>query len=225
VLHGYDQEMASHVETLRAEFDDLRVLFLEAADDALIRRYVSTKRKHPLLKGDGTLSSAIAEERERLSLAKAVADVVIDTSELNPHQLREQLAGRFSDEASSEAMRISVTSFGFKHGLPLDVDMVIDCRFLPNPHWDNQLRPFSGQDEAVRDFVLNRDVTQRFLDRLLELLEELLPAYVEEGKSYFTLGFGCTGGRHRSVAVAETVAAKLKDSGWLPRVSHRDIDR
>lgn len=225
VMHGYDEEMAAQVEALRSELDHARVLFLEASDDVVIRRYVSTKRRHPLAVNEATLSVAIAEERARLDRAKAAADLVIDTSDLNPHQLREELASRFDDSPPSEQMRLSVTSFGFKHGLPLDVDMVIDCRFLPNPHWDPELRPFSGQDEQVQEFVLEREVTQKFLDRLLEMLGDLLPAYVEEGKSYFTIAFGCTGGRHRSVAVAETVAGRLEDMGWRPRVSHRDIDR
>lgn len=224
VLHGYDDDMAVEVEALRSKAADVRVLFLDAADDALIRRYESTKRRHPLLVGDTTLTTAIAEERQRLSLAKDSADLVIDTTALNPHQLREQLNERFGDDVARGLMRVAVTSFGFKHGLPLDVDMVIDCRFLPNPHWDDELRPFSGQDTEVQQFVLGRELTQRFLDRLMALLDELLPAYVDEGKSYFTVAFGCTGGRHRSVAVAETVGAQLRDRGWTPRISHRDID-
>ncbi len=227
VLHGYDDDMAMQVEALRAEMLEFRVVFLDASDDVLIRRYISTKRRHPLTLDDNeeaTLSAAIAEERNLLNLAKSSADLVIDTSALNPHQLRERLKEKFGDESAQEGMRIAVTSFGFKHGLPLDVDMVIDCRFLPNPHWDAALRPFSGKDEVIQEFVLNREITQRFLDRLTELLADLLPAYVEEGKAYFTIAFGCTGGRHRSVAVAETMTQRLKDSGWMPRLSHRDIE-
>ncbi len=225
VMHGYDEEMASQVESLRAELEQLRVVFLEASDEVLIRRYESTKRRHPLADDSLPVATAIENERRRLMQAKEAADLVIDTSDLNPHQLREVLSSSFALTTDDHAMRIAVTSFGFKHGLPLDVDMVIDCRFLPNPHWNPELRPFSGQDDNVRAYVLERDVTERFLDRLYSLLDELLPAYAEEGKSYFTIAFGCTGGRHRSVAVAETVAGRLKSEDRVPRVFHRDIDR
>lgn len=225
VMHGYDDDMASQVESLREELENLRVVFLEAADEVLIRRYESTKRRHPLADDGLALADAIADERRRLLQAKEKADLVIDTSELNPHQLRESLSSTFAAGGDDHAMRVAVSSFGFKHGLPLDVDMVIDCRFLPNPHWNPELRPFSGQDGNVRSFVLDRTVTERFLERLHVLLEELLPAYADEGKSYFTVAFGCTGGRHRSVAVAETVAERLTSEGWAPRVFHRDIDR
>jgi UPF0042 nucleotide-binding protein len=225
VMHGYDDDMAFQVESLREELENLRVVFLEAADEVLIRRYESTKRRHPLADDGLPLVEAIAAERRRLLQAKEKADLVIDTSELNPHQLRESLSSTFAAGSDDHAMRVAVSSFGFKHGLPLDVDMVIDCRFLPNPHWSPELRPFSGQDGNVRSFVLDRTVTERFLERLHALLEELLPAYAEEGKSYFTVAFGCTGGRHRSVAVAEQVAERLTSEGWVPRVFHRDIDR
>ena len=201
------------------------MVFLEASDEVIIRRYESTKRRHPLSADvDDVLPDAIAEERRRLGRAKASADLVIDTSDLNPHQLREVLTGHFGGEAIDD-MRITISSFGFKNGLPLDVDMVIDCRFLPNPHWDPELRPNSGLDDPVRSYVLERDVTKRFMDRLVGLLDELLPAYVAEGKAYFSVAFGCTGGRHRSVAVAEEVAARLVEHGWTPRVTHRDIER
>jgi len=225
VLHGYDEEMASQVESLRTELEQLKVVFLEASDRVLLRRYKSTKRRHPLADDGMAVADAIAAERRRLLQAKESADLVIDTSDLNPYQLRESLSATFAAGGDDQAMRVAVTSFGFKHGLPLDADMVIDCRFLPNPHWNPELRPFSGQDDEVRVFVLEREVTQRFLDRLEALLEELLPAYAAEGKSYFTVAFGCTGGRHRSVAVAEYVAARLASENWAPRVFHRDIER
>jgi UPF0042 nucleotide-binding protein len=225
VMHGYDEEMASQVESLRSELEQLRVVFLEASDEVLIRRYESTKRRHPLADDSMPVAAAIENERRRLMAAKEAADLVIDTSELNPHQLRDVLSSSFALDEDDHGMRLAVTSFGFKHGLPLDVDMVIDCRFLPNPHWNPELRPFSGQDGNVRAYVLEREVTERFLDRLYALLDELLPAYAEEGKSYFTVAFGCTGGRHRSVAVAETVASRLTSEGRVPRVFHRDIDR
>lgn len=225
VMHGYDEEMASQVESLRSELEHLTVVFLESSDGVLLRRYKSTKRRHPLADGTSPVADSIADERRRLLHAKESADLVIDTSDLNPHQLRDVLASSFAASSDEHAMRIGVSSFGFKHGLPLDVDMVIDCRFLPNPHWIPELRPFSGKDESVREYVLEREVTERFLARLKPLLDDLLPAYAEEGKSYFTVAFGCTGGRHRSVAVAEAVAEHLSSGGWVPRVSHRDIDR
>lgn len=224
VMAGYDAEMANHVETLREQFSNLTVLFLEAADEVLIRRYESTKRRHPLDNGTG-VASAIGQERGRLMQARGAADLVIDTSDLNPHRLRERLIGHFGSTEDVGAMRITVSSFGFKHGIPLDVDMVMDCRFLPNPHWDPDLRPYSGKDPEIQKYVLEREDTETFLDRLDSLLDGLLPAYIEEGKSYLGLAFGCTGGRHRSVAVAEEIARRLKDKGWQPRVSHRDIDR
>jgi len=225
VMHGYDEEMASQVDALRAELEQLHVVFLEASDDVLLRRYKSTKRRHPLAEGDEPVAAAIAAERTRLLQAKESADLVVDTTDLNPHQLRDLLASSFATKSSDHAMRVAVTSFGFKHGLPLDVDMVIDCRFLPNPHWNPELRPYSGKDANVREFVLEREMTARFLAHLDPLLDDLLPAYAEEGKSYFTVAFGCTGGRHRSVAVAERVAERLTSGGWAPRVFHRDIDR
>ncbi len=224
VMAGYDAEMAERVDELRSELDQVTVLFLEASTEALIRRYESTKRRHPL--SDGTsLTDAIEAERARLKPAQARADLLIDTSELNPHQLRDRLAKQFSDENSNGDMRITVSSFGFKHGIPLDVDLVLDCRFLPNPHWEDELRALSGRDAAVQDYVLNRPVTERFLGHLDGLFDDVLPAYQDEGRSYLTIAFGCTGGRHRSVSVAESVAKSLTDRGWMPRVSHRDIDR
>ncbi len=224
VMAGYDAEMAEQVRQLRTELDHVTVLFLEASTKVLIRRYESTKRRHPL--SDGTsLTDAIEAERERLGAAQASADLIVDTSDLNPHQLRERLSSQFDDAASDDGMRITVSSFGFKHGIPLDVDLVLDCRFLPNPHWEEELRPLSGKDGPVQTYVLDRPVTERFLSHLDGLFDDLLPAYADEGKSYLTIAFGCTGGRHRSVAVAESVAKTLKERGWVPRVSHRDIER
>ncbi len=224
VMAGYDGEMAQQVDELRRTLDNVTVIFLEASTKVLVRRYKLTRRRHPL--SDGTsLTDAIEEERTRLIAAREAADLVIDTSDLNVHQLRDRLTSAFPDDGLEGTMRVAVSSFGFKHGMPLDVDLVLDCRFLPNPHWEDDLRALSGKDPEVREYVLERELTERFLDRLNGLLDELLPAYADEGKSFLSIAFGCTGGRHRSVAVAESVAAQLKDRGWLPRVSHRDIDR
>ena len=149
---------------------------------------------------------------------------MVDTSELNVHDLRDRVAGLYGD-VDDRPMRTSVTSFGFKHGAPRDVDLVLDCRFLPNPHWVDELRPLSGLDAPVRNYVIGQDLALAFLDQLDELLGLLLPAYIDEGKAYLSIAFGCTGGRHRSVAVAEELAARLRSRGFDPAVKHRDLDR
>ena len=159
-----------------------------------------------------------------VSEVKAAADLLIDTTGLTVHQLKAQLQQLFGPENAGDALQISVVSFGFKHGVPIDVDMVLDVRFLPNPHWDEKLRPLSGLDDSVRDYVLVQDVAVEFLERTQHLLELILPAYVLEGRSYLTVGVGCTGGRHRSVAIVEEVSARLRDLGYHPRVTHRDIN-
>lgn len=229
VMGGYDEEVSQEVESLRAQIQEVRAVFLEASTDVLVRRYVSTKRRHPHIKddagGDVGLVDAIELERQRMAPARDAADLVIDTSNLNPHELRERVTSQFKDLGSDTSMRLTLTSFGFKHGVPLDVDLVFDCRFLPNPHWEADLRPFSGKDPEIQEYVVDRPEAQRFLADLEQMLGHLLPEYEDEGKSYLTVGFGCTGGRHRSVAIAESVGRMLKDGGWKPRVTHRDIDR
>lgn len=218
-------EVLDSLRALRSTDDArVRVLFLEASTEVLVRRYESTRRRHPLADGD-RLADAIERERVLLDPVKAGADVVIDTSELNVHQLKSRIGDLFGGDPRDHAMQITVESFGFKHGLPLDVDLVLDCRFLPNPHWVDELRPLSGLDEPVREYVLGQPTTGQFLDHLQRLLRLLLPAYVHEGKSYLTIAFGCTGGRHRSVAIAEEVAEQLRQRGEHPVVSHRDIER
>ncbi len=218
-----DEEMQAEIAELRRSVKDFRLVFLDCSVDTLVRRYESTKRRHPLSDGS-SLVGAIEREVEHLAPVKAMADLVIDTTALNPHQLRERLTDEFAG-AEPPSLQLSVSSYGFKHGVPLDVDTAIDCRFLPNPYWEESLRDLSGLDPEIREFVLERPETERFLARLLDLLDELLPAYAADGRSYLRIGFGCTGGRHRSVAVAEYVAAALKDRGWMPRVNHRDIER
>ena len=219
----YHEEVLPAVQALRGQVSRLRLVFLDAATDVLVRRYESTRRRHPLADG-GSLAEAIDAERAVLEPVKAEADLVIDTSELNVHQLRDRIAPLFVGEGSP-GMQVTVSSFGYKHGLPLDVDVVLDCRFLPNPHWQEELRPLTGLDEPVRDYVLDQEAAKAFLDRLEGLWDLLLPAYAEEGKAYLTVAFGCTGGRHRSVAIAEQVASTLRDRGYQPRVAHRDLGR
>ena len=224
IMGAYDEAMSAEIEALHSKVDRLTLLFLEASTDVLVRRFESTKRKHPQLV-DQTLVEAIDEERALLQQARAGADLVIDTSELNPHELRERLALHFDDKEVPTAMRLTLESFGFKYGLPQDVDMVFDVRFLPNPHWEPDLRPLSGKDPEIQDYLLERDLAQEFLTKLDEMLDSLIPAFEDEGKSYLTIAFGCTGGRHRSVAVTETMAKRLTNKGRHPSVVHRDIDK
>lgn len=218
-------ELLGKVGELRAEGHRVRVLFLDADTPHLIRRYGTARRPHPLAAQEGSVAEAIEAEREILLPLRQVADLVIDTSNLNVHQLRAALVDAFGSEDSASRMQLTVLSFGFKHGLPLDVDLVMDVRFLPNPHWDEDLRPMSGQDEPVRDFVLNNPNTIEFLARFEDLVVSLLPQYEAEGKSYLTVAIGCTGGRHRSVAITEELARRLVSRGFPARAAHRDLNR
>jgi UPF0042 nucleotide-binding protein len=212
------------VDTLRTEGHRVRILFLEASTRELVRRYEATRRKHPLSDGTLGLEDVIERERQQIGEVKAAADLLIDTSGLTVHQLKNQLVQLFGPENAGDSLQVSVLSFGFKHGVPIDVDIVLDVRFLPNPHWDEELRPQSGLDAPVKDFVLGQQLARDFLDRVDSLLELVLPAYVHEGRSYLTIGIGCTGGRHRSVAMVEEIAARMANRGYHPRVSHRDIN-
>lgn len=220
---AYFAELGAAIEQLRQRAEKVRIVFLDAADDVLVRRFEGTRRRHAL-EASG-IAEAVEQERELLTTVKGMADVVIDTSNLNVHQLRERITELFSHDSANETMRTAVMSFGYKHGLPLDVDIVLDCRFLPNPHWDEDLRPQTGLDAPVRDFVMGQPETSEFLSRLDNLLELLMPAYVSEGKSYLTVAVGCTGGRHRSVALAEEIAKRIAAHGFDPTVSHRDITK
>jgi len=220
----YHDEVLPALASLEHPGTRMRIVFFEASTDVLVRRYESTRRRHPLA-GDRSLAEAIEAERELLQPVKEQADVVVDTSDFNVHQLRDRVLDLFADEHPEVGMQTTVTSFGYKHGLPLDTDLVIDCRFLPNPHWVEELRPLTGLDEPVRRYVLDQEISGAFLDELTSLLELLLPAYVNEGKSYLTLALGCTGGHHRSVAIAEEIASRLRDRGFEPKVTHRDIAR
>ena len=216
------EELDPAVEELRRRGVRVRIVFLDATDEVLIRRFEGTRRRHPL--GREKILEAIADERERLAPIRLVADVVIDTSDLNVNQLRERLIDLFVAERG-EPMQISVVSFGFKYGLPLDVDNVFDVRFLPNPHWVPELRELTGLDEPVRRYVLEQAEAREFEDRVDDMLGFLLPCYVKEGKSYMSVAVGCTGGRHRSVVLAEELAARIRDRGFGAAVFHRDIAR
>jgi RNase adapter protein RapZ len=217
-------ELTQALSRLRSQADRLRVLFLDASDRTLVRRFEDTRRPHPFDDAGG-LADAIASERAAFQPLKEEADVVIDTTDLNVHDLRLRVEDLFPPNESAGGMQTAVVSFGYKHGLPLDVDIVLDCRFLPNPHWVDELRALDGTDPAVREYVLGFKETKDFVKRLDALLELLLPAYVAEGKSYLTIALGCTGGRHRSVVIAEQVDNLLRKRGFAPRVTHRDAAR
>ena len=221
---GLDEVLPA-LRKIRTGDTPVRILFLEASTGVLVQRYESTRRRHPL--GDEqTIIDAIERERLLLDPVKAEADVVVDTSDLNVHQLRDRMVGLFADDADPHSrLRTNVMSFGYKHGVPLDVDIVVDCRFLPNPHWVPELRPQSGLDADVRDYVLGQAEAGDFLDRLDSVFEVVIPAFVREGKSYLTVALGCTGGRHRSVALAESLAGRMEAHGLRASVTHRDIER
>jgi len=210
---------------LRAGGAIVRTLFLNATTPALVRRYSDSKRRHPLLDGTGSVEQAIEEERLRLEPVRASADVVIDTTDLNVHDLRRRMVEHFGGVTGGVSTQITVMSFGYKYGVPADADLVMDCRFLPNPHWVEELRPHTGLDPEVRDYVRSFEMTGKFLDRLYPLLDMLLPAYVDEGKSVLTIAFGCTGGRHRSVSIAEWTAEWLASNDIDARIRHRDVAR
>ncbi len=216
-------ELLPKVAALRASGHQVRLLFLDASTSALVKRYDATRRKHPLDGEAPGLVEAIDLEREMLQPVRTAADLVIDTTELNVHQLKAKLLAAFDQAGENHRLQIAVESFGFKHGLPIDADVVMDVRFLPNPHWEEALRPLTGHDPAVRDFVLERAQASDFLDRFEALMVSVLPSYEAEGKFYLTIAIGCTGGRHRSVAVAEELAQRIREKGFAVAVGHRDL--
>jgi len=218
----YYDDLVDVLDSLRKTRTRVRVLFLEAPDDVLVRRYEGTRRRHPLAARG--VEESIADERKLLGPVRERADLLIDTAELNTNQLRARILEAFGDE-EAPLMQTSVISFGYKHGIPLDVDSVLDCRFLPNPYWVEELQPQSGLDAPVRDYVLGQPDSVAFLEKVDDLLTSTLPAFHREGKSYLTIAIGCTGGRHRSVVLAEALAARLGGHGQGVSVFHRDIER
>ena len=200
------------------------VVYLDAQDAVLVRRYSETRRPHPLGKAE-TVWRSIVEERQLLDPIRNVADTLIDTSDFNVHELRAHIQARYGHEDEASRMLITCLSFGFKNGVPLDADMVFDVRFLPNPHFVPEFRRKTGLDSKVAAFVRKFPQTREFLSRVTKLMLYLLPHYVEEGKSYLTVAFGCTGGQHRSVMLAEEMAAELKRAGYQVKAVHRDIPR
>jgi len=220
---GFTSDVAAALNDLDRPGLRVRVLFLEAGDDALVRRFDGVRRPHPL-QADGTVTDGIARERELLRDLRGDADLVLDTSTLNVHELRAKIVAAFGDK-SANALHATVVSFGYKYGLPVDADVVVDCRLLPNPHWVPDLRPHTGLDEDVRDYVLAQEGAGEFLEEWATLLRRYERGYLHEGKHFATIAVGCTGGKHRSVVVAEQLAERLQLDGVDVRVVHRDLGR
>ena len=197
------------------------VLFLEASDDVLLRRFSETRRPHPLGK-DSTVKSALSEERQRLQPIRDMADFVVDSSRFNVHELRAHITSKFTAGSTEKGILISIVSFGYKTGVPSDVDLVFDVRFLPNPHFVPEFRPLTGRHPQVAKYIRSFPQTQEFIDRISDLLIYLIPHYIREGKSYLTIAFGCTGGQHRSVMISEDVKKRLARAGYRVKVVHRD---
>ncbi len=203
---------------------DYQILFLDAADDILVRRFEETRRKHPLAQVGGIMDG-IRAERRRLETVKEKADKIIDTSTLSVRELRNTIVDTFVRGTDAATLSITVISFGYKYGIPLDADLVFDVRFLPNPHYDESLRPLPGDSPQIRNFVLQSPATQEFMRHLTQLMDYLLPKYVEEGKAHLTVALGCTGGKHRSVVLADALAPVLSKGGYRVYVRHRDIGK
>ncbi|MDI2027350.1 RNase adapter RapZ [Saccharopolyspora sp. TS4A08] len=221
---AFTEDLGSVIKDLDARGYKPKVLFLEATDEVLIRRFEQVRRGHPM-QGDGRLADGIAAERSLLSRLRSEADLVLDTTGLSVHQLRTKIEDAFGTEASTRT-RVTVLSFGYKYGLPMDADLVMDCRFLPNPFWIPELREFNGLDEEVRNYVLGQEGAEEFMESYQQLLRLVGAGYHREGKRYLTLALGCTGGKHRSVALVEELARRLaEDDGMMVKTVHRDLGR
>lgn len=216
-------DLRSALELTRKRSLHYRVIFLEASEEELVRRFEATRRPHPL-QGDGRIVDGISKEREALRELRDQADLIVDTTGLNVHQLQDKISRLFSASDHGK-LHATILSFGYKYGLPYDADLVVDCRFIPNPHWIPELRPLTGLDQAVSDHVLSRPGIKDFVTRYADLFEVISEGYRREGKRYVTLAVGCTGGKHRSVAVAEELARRLIDQGVETIVVHRDLGR
>lgn len=218
------KEATRALEKLRRDVCNFRLLFLEASDEDLVRRFDASRRRHPLAAED-RVEVGIKRERQLMQSFRDGADLIIDTSGLPVRKLRAKIAAGFEDPTEEEGLKITVISFGYKFGLPLDADVVFDVRFLPNPHWIDELRPLHGLDIPVRDYVLGQEGSGDFLTRAKDLFSVVLPGYVAEGRHYLTVAVGCTGGRHRSVALAEEIGRLIREQGFGVKVIHRDIER
>ena len=220
---GLFDEFSDSVKQLREHELTCSVVFLDTDDDVLMRRYDENRRRHPLAGPGESVAGAIARERAQLGSVRDAADLVIDTSRTSTKELRARLRRAFSELTDRQLMEVSVFSFGFKHGMPVEADLMIDVRFLPNPFYDPEMRTLTGRDRLVADFVLGNPATERFMDAWERLLDVAMPGYVAEGKSHLSIAVGCTGGQHRSVAIAEATASYLEKSGYHVSISHRDL--
>jgi UPF0042 nucleotide-binding protein len=227
---AFSTDLKTAISSLGARGVSPQVVFLEASDEALVRRFENVRRPHPM-QGAGTITDGITAERELLRDVRGDSDIVLDTSALNVHELRARMHGYFGGD-SVTGLRLTIVSFGYKYGMPVDADLVADCRFLPNPHWVPELRAFTGLDAVVRDYVLGQPAAAAFLDAYMSVLDVSLPGFEREGKRFVTVAIGCTGGKHRSVAIAEQLAARLsspsrghKPAGRDVTVAHRDLGR
>ena len=218
------QELFQGLEDLKGLSVPYRILFLEASDEDLLNRFEATRRRHPLAAAERVVEG-IRKERLMMESLKEESDLIIDTSGMSPHDLRDRVRGVFAQGPAEARLQVSLVSFGFKYGGPRDADLQIDVRFLPNPHWVDELRPLPGSDPKVRDYVTGQPKYHQFMKKLRGLLDTVVPGYVAEGKSYLSIGVGCTGGRHRSVVVAEDLAAYFNDRGYSVSVDHRDLER
>ena len=220
---GLFDEISDSLTALRGHELSCKVVFLDTADEILMRRYDENRRRHPLAQPGESLASTISRERAQLAAVRDASDLVIDTSHMKVRELRRRLRRAFSELTDQQLMEVSVFSFGFKHGMPVEADLMIDVRFLPNPFYDPRMRTLTGNDKLVSDFVLQNPVTEKFLEAWWSLLDVAMPGYVAEGKSHLSIAVGCTGGQHRSVAIANATAAYLERGGYHVSLSHRDL--
>lgn len=220
---GLFDEISDSLTALRGHELSCKVVFLDTADEILMRRYDENRRRHPLAQPGESLASTISRERAQLAAVREASDLVIDTSHMKVRELRRRLRRAFSELTDQQLMEVSVFSFGFKHGMPVEADLMIDVRFLPNPFYDPKMRTLTGNDKLVSDFVLQNPVTEKFLEAWWSLLDVAMPGYVAEGKSHLSIAVGCTGGQHRSVAIANATAAYLERGGYHVSLSHRDL--
>jgi UPF0042 nucleotide-binding protein len=217
-------ELSKALEELDTQRIAYRILYLDASDEDLVNRYETTRRRHPLAPADRVVEG-IRKERLMMESLRGEADLIVDTSGLTPHELRDRIREAFAESPPEAGLKVSLISFGFKYGAPRDADLVLDVRFLPNPHWVDTLRPLPGTDPEVRAYVEGQDQYAAFIERLEALLDVLVPGYVREGKAYLTIAVGCTGGRHRSVVVSDDLGRWFRDRGLPVAIEHRDLDR
>jgi len=215
-------ELLETIKKEEREGVDVKLIFLDANDEVLLNRFKETRRKHPLLQQGRTISQAIKEERERLEKIREAADFIIDTSHLRPAQLKERIREYFKE--GLEPLTISLISFGYQRGIPLEADLLLDVRFLPNPYYEEELKNLNGRDERVKCYVLQSDITREFMRHIMDFLHFALPLYTKEGKVHLAIGIGCTGGRHRSVVIGEEMGRILREEGYKIIVFHRDIE-